>query len=168
MATLNKNMLSPVGFSLNIKKTPELNFFVQAVTLPGITIGSYDQPTPFKILPTIGDHITYGDLDVTFKVNEDLGNYIQIFNWITQIGFPDNFDQHKAIANKNKASGDGIYSDATFMLLSSAMQPIIQVEIQDMFPVSLTSLEFNSRDTTIEYIEATVSFKFKNYYFTEL
>lgn len=165
---LNKNMLSPVGFNFTIKKTPELNFFVQSVVLPGIQLGSFDQPTPFKVLPVYGDHITYGDMDVSFKVNEDLGNYIQLFNWVNQIGFPDNFDQHKTISNQSITSGEGIYSDATLMILSSAMQPIIRVEIQDLFPVSLSQIEFNTRDTNIEYVEATVTFRFKNYYFTEI
>lgn len=168
MATLNKNMLSPLGFNFTIKKTPDMNFFVQSVVLPGIQLGQTEFPTPFKSMPVYGDHIVYGDLTVTFKVNEDLSNYIQIFNWITGIGFPDSGDQHKALVNVAPGSGEGIESDATLMILSSAMNPVVEVNIRDLFPTTLSDLEFNSRDTTLEYIEATATFRFLNYTFKKL
>lgn len=166
---MNKNMLSRLGFSFNIKKLPEFNFFVQSVTLPGISMGSIDQPTPFKNINFPGDRITYGDLTVNFKINEDLGNYIEIFNWITSLGFPESFDQYRDIATESKKiTGDGIYSDGYLMIMSSNMQPIIRVDIQDLFPTSLTDIEMDSRDTSLEYIEATVTFKFLNYKFTPI
>jgi hypothetical protein len=163
MTDFNKNMLSPAGFTFSIKKLPEFNFFVQSVSLPGISLPMIDQPTPFKTIPVPGDHITYGDISVTFKINEDLGNYIEIFNWIRDMGFPEDYSQYRRIASQPQ--GDGIYSDATLTILSSAMNPVMFIEIHDVFPVSLTSIEMNSRDTTIDYIESTVDFKFKNYYF---
>lgn len=169
MTELNKNMLSPLGFSFSIKKTPDMNFFVQNVTLPGIQLGETQMPTPFKSIPIYGDHITYGDLQVTFKVNEDLSNYRMIFDWITGIGFPDSYSQHKDLVDSAlPGSGEGIESDAVLTILSSSMNPVIIVDIKDLFPISLTDLEFNSRDTQVEYIEATATFKFLNYTFRKV
>jgi hypothetical protein len=168
MTELNKNMLSPLGFNFKIEKTPDMNFFVQSVSLPGIQLGQTEMPNPFKSIPVYGDHITYGDLDVTFKVNEDLSNYIELFDWITGIGFPDNYNQHAELANQPISTGQGLESDATLTVLSSAMNPVIIVQIKDLFPISLTPLEFNSRDIGVEYIEATVSFKFLNYTFRKV
>lgn len=162
-------MLSPVGFSFNVKKLPEFNFFVQSVTLPGITLPSTEQPTPFKKIPIYGDHIEYGDLSVSFKINEDLGNYIEIFDWITALGFPKEYPQYASIAERAKQiAGEGIYSDAYLMILSSNMQPVIRVDIEDLFPYALTDITMDSRDQDIEYVEATVSFKFTNYTFTSI
>ena len=50
---MNQNMLSPVGFSFHIKKLPEFNFFVQNVTLPGVSFPVIEQPTPFKAVPRL-------------------------------------------------------------------------------------------------------------------
>lgn len=165
--TMNKNMLSPLGFSFSIKKLPEFNFFVQSVTLPGVSFPPIDQPTPFKIVPRYGDHLVYGELSVTFKVNEDLGNYIELYNWLVGLSFPENFDQYKNLAESDKQLiGEGLESDSYLMIMSSAMNPIIRVDIEDLFPVSLSDLTFDSRDTAVDYLEATASFKFLKYSFT--
>jgi hypothetical protein len=163
----NKNMLSPVGFNFTINRLPSMNFFVQGVTLPGITLGTMEQPTALRALPTPGDRITYSEFDVNFKIDEDMTNYIALFKWIRALGFPDNFDQYKEIDN-SPFTGEGIYSDGNIMVLSSAMNPNIRIDIFDMFPTSLTPIEFNTRDTSIEYLEATVSFRFLNYDFVVL
>jgi hypothetical protein len=169
MAEFNKNMLSPLGFSFHVKKLPEFNHFCQSVTMPGATLGYTERPTPFKTVPVYGDHLTYGELTAEFKVNEDLGNYIQIYDWLKGIGFPDEFQQFKDIStDEKKLAGDGIESDAYIMVLSSNMQPVIRIDIEDMFPVSLSDLRWDSRDSSVEYIEATVSFKFLKYSFTNI
>jgi hypothetical protein len=162
---LNKNMLSPVGFDFSIRKTPDMHFFIQSIVLPGITLGTFDIPNPLKKVPMYGDHIEYGELEVTFKINEDMTNYLEIFDWITAIGFPDNYGQHKAIRDVTDASGEGIFSDATLTILSSAMNPNIQITITDLFPLSLSPITLDTRDTNIDYIEATASFRFQNYTF---
>ena len=153
-------MLSPLGFTFNIDKLPEFNHFVQSVNLPGINLGTTDQPTPFKALPVYGDHITYGDLIVDFRVNEDMGNYIEIFNWIQGLGFPDDFRQYKDLEDKEV--------DGNLMILSSNMNPIVRIDFQNLFPTTLTDVRMDSRDTNVEYIEASVTFRFAQYKFTNL
>lgn len=162
---MNKNMLSPVGFNFHIRKLPELNFFVQSVSIPGVNLGYTEQPNPFKKLPVYGDHWEYnGELVVSFKINEDLGNYISIYEWLQSIAFPDTFEQFKKIAETDKTLiGEGVESDGHINILSSAMNPIIRIDFEDMFPVSLTDITFDTKDSTIEYVEAQVGFKFKKY-----
>lgn len=166
----NKNFLSPLGFKFSIKKTPNVNFFVQSVNMPNVNLGEAVFPTPFRRIPIAGDHIEYGDLIISFKVDENLSNYLELFNWIKAIGFPDNFDQHKAVDPKFVAAGTGtgIYSDATLTILSSAMNPINQVTFLDAFPVALTDFNFDSRNTDVEYVEATATFKFRTFQITPL
>lgn len=163
---MNKNMLSPVGFSFHVKKLPELNFFVQSITFPGVNLPIVDQPTPFKAVPRIGDHLQYGELNVSFKINEDLGNYIEIYDWLKGLAFPDGFDQYADLAEPNRQlTGDGLESDAYLMVLSSAMNPIMRIDFEDVFPISLGDFTMDTRDTSIEYIETTATFKFLRYTF---
>lgn len=164
----NKNMLSPVGFNFTINRLPSLNFFVQGVTLPGITLGSAEQPTSLRSVPIPGDRITYSEFDVNFKIDEDMTNYIALFKWIRALGFPDDFTQYQDLDSNPTFSGESIYSDGNIMVLSSAMNPNIRIDIFDMFPTSITPIEFNTRDTSIEYLDATVSFRFLNYDFIVL
>ena len=161
----NKNFLSPLGFKFSIKKTPNVNYFVQSIEMPSMQLGEASFPTPFKRMPVAGDHIEYGSLTFTFKVDEDLANYLEIYNWIKAIGFPDNFDQHKAVDPKyvRPYTGEGIYSDASLVILSSAMNPTNEVLFRDAFPVSLSNFSFDSRMMDVDYVEATAEFKFRTF-----
>lgn len=165
---INKNMLSPLGFQLNIQRLPTLNFFVQSVTLPGITAATLDQITPLRAIPTPGDKIDYTELEVVFKVDEDMKNYIEVFEWIRALGFPDESEQYQALENQASGSGAGIYSDATLIVLTSAMNPNIRIQIRDMFPTSLTPIEMSAVSADVEYIEATATFRFLGYSFVKL
>ena len=164
----NKNMLSPVGFQFEIQRLPNMNFFVQSVTLPGITASTVDQPSPLRSVPIPGDKIEYSELEVTFKIDENMNNYIEVFNWIRALGFPDNQDQYKTLEDQPSYTGGGIYSDATLTILSSAMNPNIRINIQDLFPVTLSPIEMNATQPDIEYLEAIASFRFLGYSFTQL
>ena len=41
----------------------------------------------------MGDKLTFGNLDISFIVDEYLENYITIHNWLLGIGFPKNRTQ---------------------------------------------------------------------------
>ena len=67
------NFLSPLGYKFTIKKMPTVNFFAQAVAIPSVTVGELPIPTPFSTkIQLPGDLVTFGDLVVTFRVDEDL------------------------------------------------------------------------------------------------
>jgi len=168
----NKSFLSPLGFKFTIKKTPHINYFVQSVSLPSITLGRSEIPTPFIKLPLAGDHLDFGELTVTYKVDESLKNYLEIYNWMIAIGFPDSFDQFKTVdaarQSKNTGtvqpmSGLGIYSDVTLTILSSAMNPIHNITYYNAFPTSISELEFMTTDSDVNYLTSTVSFSYQKF-----
>jgi hypothetical protein len=150
----NKNFLSPLGFKFSIKKTPHINYFVQSVNLPSVTLGSTAMPTPLLRVPIAGDHLTYGDLTITFKVDEALANYLEIYNWMIAIGRPDNFDQYDP---------EQTYSDATLSVLSSAMNTKHEVIFKDMFPIDLGGFTMMSTAGDVDYIESIATFKYRNF-----
>jgi len=168
----NKNFLSPLGYKFSIKKTPTMNWFIQSVVLPSIQLNRTTMPTPFIQLPIPGDHLEFGDLQITFRVDEDMNNYLELYNWMKGLGFPDNYSQYKNIApqsrgplsgNADTLTGDSIYSDATLLILSSQMNPITEITFVDVFPVNLSPLTFNSQYTDVQYVESTVTFTHRKF-----
>jgi hypothetical protein len=159
----NKNFLSPLNFKFQIKKAPHVNFFIQKVNIPSITLAAPDYANPFTSVPNPGDHLKYGELSITFKVDEDLQNYLEIHNWMKALGKPENFDQYKNIQNIPVATGDGIYSDISVIALASTKQPNYEIVYQDAFPVTLSDVTFNTTDSSVNYIEASASFKYMVY-----
>lgn len=165
----NLNFLSPVGFRFLIKKIPTVNYFVQQARIPAITLSLAPIDTPFKVISFPGTKLTYGDFSIDFRIDEDMRNYLEIRDWIKLIGFPESYDQYKKIDRDGKAvPGEGIYSDGTLMILSSAMNPNIEVSLTNMFPIGLSDIVMMSTDTTIAYPSATATFKYSEMYFRHI
>jgi hypothetical protein len=158
----NKNQLSPLGFQFRVKKLPTTNFFITRTNLPGLTGNSPGVATPFKIMPMAYDKLEYGDLAVTFKVDEDMKNWMEIFDWMVGVGFPTKFDERKLLESQ-QGQGEGKFSDGTLTVMTSAKNPNIQFMFKDMIPYSLSDLEFTSQDMDVNYLEATVAFKYLYY-----
>ena len=173
---------SPTQFKFNIHQLPKVEFFTTSAAVPGISLNNYEQPTPFKNIPIIGDRLTYEDLTISFIVDEYLENYITIHNWMTGIGFPKSRSQFTAFRNTgsntpNSSAGgntdigvvgsatddNAFYSDATLTILSNKNNPIVEVRYADMFPTSLSALEYNQITSDVEYITANITFKYKLY-----
>lgn len=160
----NKNMLSPTGFRFVLNRTPNINYFTYSAPIPTLSLGDYDQQTPFVALPYPGDKLRFEPLSLRFRVDEDLVNYMEIHNWLISLGYPESFDQNafksgQALAFKN----NDVYSDGSLIIMSSNQNPNLNINFEDMFPVSLTELTFDASLDDIQYLEATVTFRYKLY-----
>ena len=159
----NINFLSPLGFRFKLARAPNLNFFVTNVTLPNITLGSINIPTPFKFIDIANNKLDYGDFQLSFMLDENLGSYYEIYNWMIALGFPDNFDQYKSLKNAPKGSKETLVSDATLTILTSDMVPNIEVQFEDLFPTSISDINFTVNDTDVNYVTMTATFKYRIY-----
>jgi hypothetical protein len=161
----NRNFLSPVGFKFTLAKYPKVSFFCNAARIPELNLGTAIQPSYLKDLDVPGEKITYGDFTLSFLVDESLENYMSIHNWITGLGFPETTQQFKDLVTNE----DGIrdlkeqYSDGSLSILNSNYRSIADVKFKDLFPVSLTSLEFDATVSDIQYFTAEVVFKYTVY-----
>jgi hypothetical protein len=181
---------SPTQFKFTITKLPKVEFFCTAVNLPGISLeGTMAQPTPLKDIPVPGDKLSYSTLNMDFMVDENLENYREIHGWLTGLGFPKDRQEFRNLlgggadrfptstgANqetdagkiKYKASDTGaVYSDATLSILTSKNTTNIQVRFSDIFPTSLSGLNYNQQQTDVNYLIGTVTFQYKIYEFAE-
>ena len=175
----NRNFLSPVGFKFALKRSPKVAYFCNQANIPDLTLGIAEQPTYLRNIPTPGDKLEFGDLNLRFLVDEDLGNYMEMQNWLRGLGFPESTEEFAELQERDpmnqaggfgqyKKSGKKIYSDGTLQILSSNLVPKFQVVFKDLWPYSLTTLSFDATDTDIEYFTADVSFKYTIYGLTDL
>ena len=159
----NKNFLSPLNFKFFIKRAPHVNFFIQKANIPEMLLRAPVYPNPMVKVPIPGDHIDYSDLSITFKVDEDLQNYLEVHNWIKALGKPINFDGYKQLQDKAITTGEGIYSDISLMVLSSTKMPNYEITFTDAHPVSLSGMVVNTTDSDVNYVEATAVYKYTYY-----
>lgn len=155
-----------MGYKLLLSRAPTVEFMVQRVTLPSLTLPATTQPTPFVRIPRPGDHLDFGELSVTFKLNENLDNYLEIYDWLIALGKPEKFSQYTLKDRPYEGTGeqkDTVTSDITLTFLTSAMNGNVEFTMRDCFPISLTDLEVDSTVSDIEYITATATFAVRDY-----
>jgi hypothetical protein len=165
----NRNFLSPVGFKFTLNRAPKVAFFGNSTNIPGMTLGVAVQPTYLKDIDIPGDKISFNDFTIRFLVDENLENYMEIQKWIRGIGYPETLEEIYDWQRENRAmdyqekSQMNLYSDATLSILTSSNNSNFQIKFLDMFPYSLTDLQFDATDTDIEYLTAEATFKYTIY-----
>ena len=157
--------LSPLGGKFTIKKIPTVNFFVQQVAIPSITMGETPVPTPFTKIQMPGDQAVFGDLVISFRVDENLDNYLELYNWMRAILRVDGYTDATAwTAEANDPmSDDRVFSDASLIITNSAMNPNKEVKFVDVFPVSLSDVPFATTLADVDYVECTATFKYRSF-----
>ena len=161
----NRNFLSPVGFRFTLAKTPKVAFFCNSARIPEINLGVANQPTYLKDLDIPGDKLTYGDLTLRFLVDENLENYMAIHNWMTGLGFPESTQDFKDLTTDDDGQRDfeQQFSDGNLSILNSNFRSVANVKFFNLFPVSLTSLDFDATEPDLQYFTAEASFKYTVY-----
>ena len=161
----NRNFLSPIGFKFTIAKTPKVDFFCNSARIPEINLGTAIQPSYLKDIDIPGDKLQYGDFALRFLVDEELENYMAIHNWLTGLGFPETAQQYKDLTTDKDDQRDveEAFSDGSLHILNSNYRSTAIVKFQEMFPISLTSLEFEATDTDVNYFTAEATFKYVVY-----
>jgi hypothetical protein len=154
----NINYLNTLGFRFNIEFLPKTNWFTTAVNLPAIALGEVNHPTPFMQTQVPGNDLVFSPLSLTFLVDEDLENWRELYDWMTGIGFPVDYDQHK-----NQKNDKQIYSDATLTILNSNMMPNYLIIFKDLFPTDISDITFDSSSAEATPIKATASFRYLSY-----
>ena len=83
---INKSILNRNNFRLLVDKIPTVEYYVRTVNIPGVQFGETVQSAGVGLDAFFpGDKATFDTLEVSFLVYEDLGNFIEIYNWIDSI-----------------------------------------------------------------------------------
>jgi len=164
----NRNFLQPQGFRFQVARAPKVTFFGNAVNIPGMTLRTTVQTTPgLKDIPLPGEIIDFEDLTLRFLVDEDLQNYQEIQNWMRGLGFPESLQEIYDLQNENSVLSRektmNIYSDGTLTILDAMQNENFKVKFSDLFPFSLSTIQFDATMADTEYFTAEVSFKYLNY-----
>ena len=174
---------SPISFRFKCTKLPEVEFTCQTANIPGISLGGATQSTPLLDVPVPGDKLTFGSLDITFLVDENLNNYKEIHDWLLGLGFPQNYTQFQDLQTEGQdrfpgstrstanigrqprapLPEGGIYSDATLTVLNSKNIAKTEIRFQNVYPTSLGGLSYDIKLADVDYLQAPVSFAYTYY-----
>lgn len=153
------NYLSPASFSINIERIPECELQCQKINIPGVSSGFINTGSPLANLNYSGGRLDYEDLALSFLVQENMENYLEIFDWFIGMNSPQKSEQYLKFAKGKK-----IISDITITITNSHKNPNMKINFVDCFPTALSDIQLDVTAQDIEYPEATVNFKYD--YFT--
>ena len=158
----NLNQLNVVSFDVSFSRLPAVQYFCQRISLPTVVLGETNEPSPFLNLPLEGDTLTFEALSLSFIVDEDLQNYISIYNRLTALGFPRDFKQFSILEEPAAASRTlSKYSDLTIVLHTNKSNPNYKIKFTDCFPTSLSSIQFDATPTGMDPIVVDATFNFR-------
>ena len=158
----NLNQLNVVSFDVTFSRQPTVQYFCQRINLPSITLGETNEPSPFLNLPLEGDTLTYESLTLSFIVDEDLQNYIEIYNWLTALGFPRDYGQFAILQEPAAASKTlSKYSDLSLVVHTNKSNPNYKIKFTDVFPTSISSIQFDATPTGMDPIVVDATFNFR-------
>ena len=117
--------------------------------------------------------ISYGEITVTFIVDENMENWTELYTWMSQITSSTDPDKYRSLVGANRRANepydgsgdyDAVYSDMTIVVTTAANNPNRYIRIQDAFPTSLGEI---TMDTTVagglSYVTCTASFQFTTF-----
>ncbi len=161
----NVNPLYSDKFKFIINEARNVEFFCFRANIPGLALTAIGLDTPVNPHYVGGKKLFYEDLQLSFRVNEDLANYKEIFNWMVGITGPQSTDQFKNFNDKrqNVSNKYNVWSDGTLFSLTNSSNPNIIINFKNLMPISLSGLEMDT--TNYETVIASVGFKFDWYEF---
>jgi len=148
-------------FQFSLDRSPGLVYFCQTVNLPGIVFGTAEQPTTMGhpvVIPT--GAFRFKDLELTFRVDENLKNWTEIYDWIRTSG---NYVSDESTLRYNKKT-----SGASLLITNSTYAPKIRVDFKHVFPKILGDIKFGVNTQYSTEVLSTVVFAHTGYTTTVL
>ena len=161
----NPNMLQGNKFQLNFSRAPNLQYFCQTVTLPGLSTSEIPVQNPFVELYAPGEKAIYDTLNVTFLVDAEMTAWLEIHDWLRAMTFPTDYEEYRNLGKLNQFttaanSKTPQYTDGSVTILSAANKPYFKINFYDMFPIALGGFMMSATDTPETIITSDATFRF--------
>ena len=155
----NQKLQTKNSFQLSFDKLPNALLNLQLCPIPSISLSHSAIGTPFSFIKEPDTRLVYSSFDIQFKLSENFAGYLEIFNWINGLGFPESFEQYsdwKGTSGKREK----IFSDSSLMIMTATNNPSIRVDFTNMFPTALSEIEFDTTVQDATYIDVSARFEF--------
>ena len=124
-----------------------LDYFCVSANIPGVTSPEIFTPFRNQVGYVPGDRINYDLLTLKFMVDENMANYTEVLKWM----------------QANQTSSSMLRSDLILSILTAKNNVNRQFQFSEVFPVSISGLDFDIQASEVDYISCTASFRF-NYF----
>lgn len=149
----NRNPALQTSFRMVFPYMEELNYSIQTVELPGLTMAGVETPWRNHQASAPSNRIDYDLLNFTFIVDEDFANFNGLRLWMHRI------TKTNDIMVKE-------LQDCTLHVLDSNKNPKFKVVFFGSYPSMLTAIPLESSTTDAMPVICTATLRYQYYDFT--
>lgn len=161
---VNKSFLSNNKFDFVLDRIPNFTFVVQSVNLPSLALQSTTVNTPFVQLSIPGNQLSFGQLTLSFIIDENMQSWYEIYDWMFQLGNPTSLDKRGRLTGE-AGTNTSITSDGTLFIKTNSNNMNWKVTFHEMYPNDLGDITFSTTETQ-EFLTSTVTFNYTYYQMT--
>ena len=148
---MNTNLLAPTKFKVILSPTRSaaLEFFCTSAQLPGFQLNEVLMQIPGKSTYVHGDNLNYDPLALRALCDEELLVYKELFSWM-----------------KNNLGSDApLKEDIILQIYGASGNLKHQIQFVGAHPTSVTGLDFNTQNTSVEYMSIDVAIRYDYFKF---
>lgn len=149
--------------------TRRLEFMVQKVNLPGITVPDQRQPTIFGTTVPVPTLVAdFDPLNIEFMVDADMVNWLSLYSWIKNItniqdATTDNLNEYqKWHWTASLIIPSPIVNSSTNDRAITKTNPLV-VNFTNIIPIKLSGLIFRSDAQDAQQLQSSCTFKYSYY-----
>ena len=118
---------------------------------------------------TPGNQLAYNNFNIDFLIDETLTSWQEIYNWFRSFASPDGTNERNTLSNlagqKKFGTKKPYLSDATLTIMSALNNPLVRVQFTNMFPVSISDLQFDTKSSADDIMVGTANFVYEQFKF---
>lgn len=152
------SLLQPTAFKLTIDRKfyANLEFFCQSVSHPSMALNTADAAYQRLVsIPLPGDKLSFGDLDATIILDEEMNSYVEMYNWFNRI-----LNENVKPPLQRNIEAPSHYADITLNILSSHNNTTKQIRYFDAIPTGMSNINFGAQEDGSTNITFTTTFRF--------
>ena len=166
----NTNFLQATKFLMSFDRMPNVNYFCQSVTLPGLSVGQAPIMYPGITAYAPGNQIAYNNFNIVFTIDEEMKSWKDIYYWLYSFSSPNGSEERNRLTNQQTQHTSGNhaskqYSDGILTVLNALNNPVARIQFHKMFPVSISDINFDTKSSADEIITGDATFVFQSYEF---
>jgi len=161
----NTSLLQTTKYVFVMPRINNLTYFCQEANLPGMTLPAVARSTPIVDLHSPGNKLEYNPLSLTFIIDSELKSWTDIHDWMRDLtllngkNYTNIYERKQQQSQKQQVQ----YADGILTVLSGLNNPKFRIHYANLFPISLTDIDFKSTGSADDILTATVSFRYDFY-----
>jgi hypothetical protein len=163
--------VKPTNFQFSLSRFPNMTFMAQVAAVPAVSFDRIIFNTPVQDVKLPSTNLNFEDFEVTLLLDKNLQAYAEMFAWLRALSIRDSRDDYKNfIATRQQQLGIKTHSrlteetaQGTLLALDANSNPTFKFTFDNMFPVSIGKLDFDTESANIEYLKCDIVFAYTGF-----